>query len=149
MTNPTKDQIAGQRLIELAHTIAADEKYATFPWTGITAIVTMRWDGMPELIGTRAATGYVYTATPMNAAKGSTQCWQAAMPSRASWPAFRWLAEAVAERDSNEPFRHCLFQLDRDSGKVTVDFSYDETNPWRADIDNLDNFAESLRPPSR
>ena len=148
MNPPTPNQataVAGQRLVELASAIAHDEEYSAFPWTGLVVIATMRWAPL-EHEGVRRFTGYLYTETPLMAESGGEHCWQAATPSRGTGPAFVALAKAIAVRDGKEPWKHCLFQLDRNSGAVNVEFSYEDNHSWNPDFGDLDGWVERLRP---
>ena len=136
---------AGERLVELAELMANDDEYRDMPWSGITVVVTMVY--RPDIETVKKFFGYVYMDGPVKPESGSLQRWQAQTPSRASSaPAFVALAKAVAERDGKGPWKHCLFQLDRESGAVNVEFSYDDAHPWNPDFADLDAWVERLRP---
>ena len=147
MAQSDSTELARQRLFALAQEIANDDKYSGTPWSGITVVVTMVY--RPDIETVKKYFGYVYTDGPVKPDSGSLQRWEARTPSRdSSAPAFVALAKAIAERDDREPWKRCLFQLDRESGAVNVEFSYDETHPWNPDFADLDEWVERLRPPS-
>lgn len=145
-TSVTDADPAGARLVELATVIASHEEFADKNWTGVTLIVTIKRN--PEEPDLHKGFGYYYTAEPEW--PPDTERWAATLPMPMdSWtPGVSLLANAMAERDETAPWNHVLFQIDRDSGKVTTEFSYDDVCPWSPDLGAHNEWVENLRPPS-
>ena len=135
------NDLAEQAVIATAAAITADEVYQDIAWTGITLIVRVR----EEPLMLNGVTGYYYTAEQLYTYKGEPQRWQAAIPSVPTREMFLRLAHAPSN-DCAGLWKYCLFQLDRESGAVTTDFSYEGHHPWRVQIPRLNAWVEEVRP---
>ena len=58
----------------------------------------------------------------------------------------RRLRSAMAESDGKAPWKSCLVRIARDSGKIGVDFEYDDAARWAISKNNASQRALELKP---
>lgn len=55
------------------------------------------------------------------------------------------LRDAMAEADGKGPWQACLIRIDRPTGKITVEFEYDNPTKWAITPANYQQRAQELR----
>ncbi len=58
----------------------------------------------------------------------------------------RQLRDAMAREDGKAPWKSCLVRIARASGKISVDFEYDDAGRWAIGKANLRQRAAEFRP---
>jgi hypothetical protein len=58
----------------------------------------------------------------------------------------RQLRSAMADSDGKSPWKSCLVRIARDSGKIAVDFEYDDAARWAITRANAAQRAVELKP---
>lgn len=117
-------------IIEIGRLIAGDAKVRALPWDRY-ALVAWYGDGVSTLNGFR----YVGDA-----------------PGEPATPeAFELEDRIDALRDATrvedkDPWRACVVKLDRDTGKATVDFAYEDGDSWRVTPRTAIDVARRARP---
>lgn len=56
------------------------------------------------------------------------------------------LRDAMAARDGQAPWHACLLRIERTSGRIAVDFEYDDPARWAITFANAKQRAAELRP---
>lgn len=58
----------------------------------------------------------------------------------------RQLRSAMAESDGKSPWKSCLVRIARSSGKIDIDFEYEDAGRWAITRANLQQRAAEFRP---
>ncbi len=122
----TQDEL----IVEIGRLIAADRKASAQPWDGYALIAY--YDGsMSKLNGFR---------------------YRGAAPGEPATPEAFELEDRLDELrqatrvDGKEPWRACVFRIDRGTGKATADFVYDDAERWNVTPATAAEIAERARP---
>lgn len=122
----TKDEL----IVEIGRLIVADRKVSAQPWDGYALIAY--YDGsVSKLNGFRYREG----------GKGEP----ATPESFELEDRLDELREAT-RADGETPWRACVFRLNRETGKATVDFAYDDAERWHVTPATAAEIAERARP---
>ena len=117
-------------IIEIGQLVASDRKVAAQPWEKY-ALVAWYGDAMLALNGFRYVDdGPGQPATPESPDLGD-----------------RIDALRKATRvEGKEPWRACVVRLDKASGKVTVEFAYEDADLWQVTPQTVAEVARRARP---
>lgn len=117
-------------VMQIGQTLVADDKVAAQPWDGY-ALIASYGDGTRRVSGFRYRDGEgAEAATPASAALGE------------QLDALR-AATRVHDKD---PWSVCVVRISRTTGKITVDFEYDNPGQWEITPATLQDVTERARP---
>lgn len=117
-------------ILEIGRLIVGDRKVAAQPWDRY-ALVAWYGEGVSTLNGFR----YV-----------GDEPGQAATPESFELEDRLDELRAATRVDGKQPWRACVVKLDRDSGKVSVDFAYEDADAWRVSPATAAEVARRARP---
>lgn len=117
-------------IVEIGRLIVADPKASAQSWDAF-ALVAWYGDGISKLNGFRYA--------------GSAPGEPATPSSLEIEDRIDQLREATRV-DGKAPWRACVVKLDRDSGKATVDFAYEDADDWQVTPSTAAGIAMKARP---
>ena len=119
-------------IARIGRLLVADAAVSDGAWAGY-ALIVRYGDGAIA----RRMTGFRYDAHGAH---------EAATPGAdALGPAFDALRDATRVRDK-EPWGACVLRVWRDSGRITVEFEYDDPGCWDSRPATLDDVAARARP---
>ena len=117
-------------IVEIGRLIASDRKVAAQPWDKY-ALVAWYGDGISTLNGFR----YV-----------GEQPGQPATPASFEIEDRLDQLRDATRVDGKEAWRACVVKLDRDSGKASVDFAYEDADLWQVTPATAARIAQRARP---
>ncbi len=122
----TKDEL----IVEIGRLIVADGKATAQPWDRYALIAY--YDGSVSRLN-----GFGYSGD----ARG-----RPATPETFDLEDRLDELRVATQTEGKAPWRVCVFRLNRDTGKATVDFEYDDPERWRVTPATASEIAERARP---
>jgi len=115
----------------LAETIAGDDALLLDGWTHLVLVSRIE-SGTPDM------TGFCYTDDGRAVAVSPTDF--------GIFDALEQLRDAMAEADGKKPWIAALFRIERATGKLAVQFEYNEPERWIVTPDNVLARAREFAP---